>query len=427
MNSGKYRDFSFSVFSLFRRLLLTVVLIGVLCPAEGRKKRTRKAKNRSHISQRAHYKPAVVDLVNPESEEFQHFLLKLKELKKGNQEQVRMLILGDSHMQCEDFGNALAACMADSFGIPLAGRGFAFPYPLARSSHRSDLSFGPNEGWHGCRFTRNDSRCPWGLAGWTAYMDRDSALFSWKMNSRPFEEGDELLLFSPPSSARSHKVTMGDSAGNGQALVYDEQKNAFRGIIRHSGPRLFFGIQRLEQGQEFVLQGFLLNPVKPGLVFGISGTNGARLDHYLLNPDFQKHLREIRPDLVLISLGTNDAFSQPFGKEEVRDFLTRLLSRVKAAAPASAILLAGPPDHCLKKKRANPKTGEINEIFSGTAEALDFVFWNQQEAMGGKGSVFEWRRQKWACPDMVHFSPSGYRKQALLLYRSLEKYLNAKY
>ena len=123
----------------------------------------------------------------------------------------------------------------------------------------------------------------------------------------------------------------------------------------------------------------------------------------------------------MIYLGTNDGFARDFSPEGTRSFLQMLLSKIKAAVPETAILLAGPPDHSKNRRTSNPNTQKINEIFSETADQLDFTFWNQQEAMGGNRSIFGWRRNKWATADLVHFTPDGYRKQARLLGAAIKK------
>jgi lysophospholipase L1-like esterase len=424
LNSGKV-SIRFPFFISFW-LVLFGLLFGFCIEAQAKRKKRKWGNSKATQTIRTKQKPKIIPIENPESPEFQNFIKKINEIKKGKNEKARILILGDSHMQCEDFGAAFAGFLSDSLSIPMAGRGFAFPYPLARTSHRSDLWFGPNTGWHGCRFTKNGNQCDWGMAGWTAHLDKDSADFAWKMADRNFEEGDELLLFAPEHCAYTHRVIMFDSTGNQQILFYNQRKSAFHGKILKTSPKIFFQVERQEAGKEFVIQGFLIHPEKAGLVFGISGTNGARLDHYLQNPDFQKHLSEINPDLVVISLGTNDAFSHPFDKKEIRSFLTLLLARVKAASPNAAILLVGPPDHCLRKRKINPKTELVNEVFSQTADELDFIFWNQQKSMGGKGSIFYWRQQKWATTDLVHFTQPGYRKQAYLLFQALKPHFASK-
>jgi len=359
-------------------------------------------------------------LENADSPEFFHFLKKIKALQTGSVGQSQILIIGDSHMQCEDFGSALRNYFIDSLAIPYAGRGFAFPYPLAKTSQRSDMYFGSGVGWHGCRFTKTDNDCEWGLAGWTAHFDRDSTTFAWRMGHSEFKQGDGIQIFCPANHAYSYRLTMFDSTWQVQNMYYNPKTVSFEGVVLKNTPKLFFRLNRTSSGGEFVHQGFLLKPRAKGLVCGISGTNGARLDHYLQNRDFQNHLSQIKPDLIVLCLGTNDVYTRDFTSAGSRAFLNLLLSKIKAAAPETAILLVGPPDHCVGRNKVNPRTEHINKIFSETADELDFVFWNQQKAMGGKGSVFQWRRQGLATKDMVHFEPGGYKKQANLLGKAIK-------
>jgi lysophospholipase L1-like esterase len=380
-----------------------------------KKKQSRKKISKKQFNLAKATKIQFVELENPDSPEFVTFLKKLNGLKSESHNQARLFIIGDSHMQCEDFGAALRNYLIDTLKIPYAGRGFTFPYPLARTSQRSDMFFGPNQDWHGCRFTKVGNDCEWGMAGWTAHFNRDSTVFSWRMGHSEFVQGDDIQLFCPPKNAYAYRLLMYDSTGRNQSLFYNPKTFAFEGKVLRTTQKLFFDLKRNEPGAEFVHQGFLLKPQKSGFVCGISGTNGARLDHYLQSPDFQKHISQMNPDLVILCLGTNDVYANDFDVEGSRTFLYGLLSKIKAAVPTSAILLVGPPDHCIGRKKANPKTEKINKIFSETADELDFVFWNQQKAMGGKGSIFQWRRNKWATKDMVHFEPGGYKKQANLL------------
>ena len=359
--------------------------------------------------------PVVAPLQNADSPEFQRFLVKIKEMKSEKAGNVKVFIMGDSHMQCEDFGSSLKQYFSDSLAISYAGRGFAFPYSLARTTHRSDMIFGPNSGWAGCRFTKESNVCDWGLTGWTAHFEKDSTTFFWTNSKGDFVEGDEILVFCPDRCAYSYRLSMYDSSGTKQTMFYNPKKGAYEGRVLKTNQKLYFDLVRNSTGSDFVIQGLLRKPVKSGLICGISGTNGARIDHYLQNPDFQKHLTQLDPDLVIICLGTNEAFSTQFEPETGRSNISMLLSKIKIASPNTAVLLVGPPDHCIKKRKPNPKTEQLNLLFSQIADDLDFVFWNQQKSMGGKGSIFSWYRKGLATKDLVHFTPAGYKKQAFLL------------
>lgn len=365
-----------------------------------------------------------IALENDQSAEFVSFLKKIQQLKSGVQRQVNVLVVGDSHMQCEDFGLGFRNYLSDSLGVPIAGRGFVFPYPLAKTSHRSDMVFKPTLGWSGCRFTKDYARCDWGISGWVAQFSGDSTRFSWTLGKDWFLPGDEISLFCPPHSAYAYRIQMFDSLENRQSLFYNPAASAYQGKVLQASRKLFFDLKQNQPQQAMVIQGFLIKPVRPGVIWGLSGTNGARIDHYLQNPDFQKHLKRIDPQLIMICLGTNDAFFSPFQPEKVKGFLTELLARIKSACPDAAVLLVGPPDHCMNRKKPNPRTALVNQIFSETAEELDFVFWNQQMAMGGPSAIFAWRQRSWAMGDLVHFSPEGYRKLSALLGRSVERSLS---
>ena len=377
--------------------------------------RPRKSKKRIVKS---HFKPTGILFENSGSEEFSNFMLQLKELKKGKKQKPEILIIGDSHMQCEDFGSALTNYFKDSLEIPVAGRGFVFPYPLARTSHRSSMDFRPNKAWSGCRFTRESNQSDWGLAGWTAQCEQDSVWFDWKMNDRNFLQGDTVILFSPEKSFQDFEVFLEDSSGNKYSMSYQEQSSGYVVVLPKETKELRFHIVNLQGKNPFLLQGLVLRPGSNGLVVGMSGTNGARLDHYLQSPDFQRHLSVLKPSLVIISLGTNDAFSRNFSPDHTEEVLQQLLTRIKSSLPGVAILLAGPPDHCFRKGKVNPKTALVGQVFSKVAQQLDFSFWDQQKAMGGKGSIFAWRGKGLATKDMVHFTPAGYALQARLLGRS---------
>lgn len=358
-----------------------------------------------------------------DSDEFQRLLVSFRELQHSEKQTLSGLIVGDSHMQCEDFGIALRKYFQDSIHIPLAGKGFVFPYPLAKTSHRSDNHFWPAKDWHGCRFTKESNQCPWGIAGWTAHFSGDSTEFSWE-NGSNFFAGDSLILFCAEATTKSFQIQISTKIQEWNIVNYADKELGFKCLIREDCPRLNVKIIRTQKdSSEFVLQGIVHKAKKMGLSMGITGTNGARLDHYLLNPEFVRHLNVIKPDFLLISLGTNESFSQSFDPGQVKIFLSSFLVKVKAAVPHTAIVLMGPPDHRWKRK-SNPRILKINQVFNETAEQLGFVFWDQQKAMGGPGSVFLWRKKGLVTKDMVHFTPDGYKLQAQLLGRAIKHSLS---
>jgi len=399
--------------------LLFVILILLTGLAEGRPKKSRKRKKAVRMTR---FQPKTMAIEQADSPELKQFFQRLSSLKKGAGKE-SMLILGDSHNQCEDFGQALLEYLQDSVGIPSAGRNYAFPYPLARTGHRSNFRYeGNRKEWKGCRITNPNADCSWGICGWLASCPADTIRFSLKCRQGELASGDELGIFSPASSARSYQLFEENPEGL-RELPYVDSVSAYVSRLENPAETLKFKAVRKDSGGIFYHQGFSRKPAADGLSLGISGTNGARLDHYLLGPDFEKQLKVLQPGLILVALGTNDAFTSDFSPEKTREHLGKLLGRIRIALPGAAILLVGPPDHCRKRGRHNPNTEKINQLYSEMAESLELGFWNQQDAMGGPASFMAWRRKGLATADMVHFYSSGYQMQAKLLGRSIKQHL----
>ena len=398
---------------LMRYFLFFILVMGLLSAIPRRKSGKRKK------TARLIFKPRTMSLENAGSPEMLQFIEGVKYLsKQGGQEKI--LIIGDSHNQCEDFGNSLLTYLADSAGIPVSGRNFVFPYPLARTSHRSNMRFYcQKENWKGCRITSSSDSCSWGICGWVAHSTSDSLEFRWQSGQTSLKRNDEISLFCPAETASSYSLFICDSAGAKSELNYSDSKAGFCTRIQKDCNGISLKAIRKSPGASFMLQGIGRWPAGEGLSLGISGTNGARLDHYLQAPDLQKHISVLNPGLVILALGTNDAFVSDFHEDRLRENLGLLVARIRTANPKTAILLLGPPDHCRKKGKANPATKQVNLVYSQMADELDLVFFNQQTAMGGEGSVMAWRNKGLATADMVHFTPNGYSLQAKLLGRAL--------
>lgn len=400
------------------RIPFVFLLIFTALVVENPEARHRKSRKRKKAQKAIPVRPCTQALEMHGSAGLPDFFRRLASLRNGKGKE-SMLIIGDSHNQCEDFGQALLDYLRDSAGIPVSGRNYAFPYPMARTGHRSLIQYACNKKeWKGCRITNPNAACSWGISGWLASCPSDSFSFSLKCRNGELRAGDGLGVFSPKSSAGAYRLYARSKEGLSD-LPYQDSLSAYFSELKEDAESVQFVAVRTDSGGEFCHQGFARQPAAEGLSLGISGTNGARIDHYLLGPDFEKQLRVLHPGIIMIALGTNDAFTPDFSHEKTKEYLGMLLSRIRMVLPDVPVLLIGPPDHCRKKGRYNPNTEKINLIYSETAEELELGFWNQQAAMGGPGSIMAWRRKGLATPDLVHFFPGGYALQARLLGRSI--------
>lgn len=158
-------------------------------------------------------------------------------------------------------------------------------------------------------------------------------------------------------------------------------------------------------------QGFALSYY----AFGISGKT---IDYFSRSPNMQNHLKKYHPDLVIITLGTNDAFAR-LDYEKVLVHLDRLYSAVRSVSPVSSILFTVPPDTFFRNGVNNNYTPIVRQAIIDFCLKHSCAWWDLYGIMGGACSMNEWREQGLGSRDRIHFSANGYRYQGEMISRSI--------
>jgi lysophospholipase L1-like esterase len=148
-------------------------------------------------------------------------------------------------------------------------------------------------------------------------------------------------------------------------------------------------------------------------------------------------------DLALIAFGTNEGNDPRFNETAYRDTLNKALGNFRQVFPQTQCVLIGPGDRGIRvaksktakankgsknSKKAKPKSStpaanllkfsrihaQIGQIQTELAAQHGCLAWSMQEAMGGPGSAYTWARKSPAlmAPDLIHFTPAGYRELA---------------
>jgi lysophospholipase L1-like esterase len=167
--------------------------------------------------------------------------------------------------------------------------------------------------------------------------------------------------------------------------------------------------------------GMTLDRPEAGVVVDALGINGAQIFTPLRwnEAHFTEQLRHAAPDLVVVAYGTNEALEPGLADTEYERKLVDFLGRIARAAPTSSCLLLGPPDLARHTKgqddwRSLPRVSEIVALQRKVAEAAGCGFYDQQEAMGGAGSIVTWASEpeSRAQRDRVHLTRTGYAQVA---------------
>jgi len=149
---------------------------------------------------------------------------------------------------------------------------------------------------------------------------------------------------------------------------------------------------------------------------------GTKYSDYDDLAELDNQLIRERPDLVIISLGTNDAFSGS-SRTKFYEKIDHLVAKIKTLSPQAVILFTTPSD-ALKK---NPVTGVFTalpdleyvvSVIVKYANDHKMAYWNLHQIMGGSYSINTWFQRKLAAPDRIHFNGKGYNMFADWLFEA---------
>jgi lysophospholipase L1-like esterase len=157
-----------------------------------------------------------------------------------------------------------------------------------------------------------------------------------------------------------------------------------------------------------------------GIDYHYYGVSGKTIDYFLNSKDLRNDLANLKPHLIIVTLGTNDAFAQ-VSYEIAKSRLRRLVDIMKSSSPNSSILFTIPSDCFYKGNETNPYISNIRNAIIDYCNLDNCVYWDLYSIMGGKNSMKKWLNQGLTHADGVHFTNVGYLYQGDLIYSALMK------
>ncbi len=192
--------------------------------------------------------------------------------------------------------------------------------------------------------------------------------------------------------------------------------------------------------------GAILSNNKQGVMVHAIGNNGATCGTYLKVDRFAEQMKVLDPQLIIISLGTNEAFGNISG---VESNLHQLVTRLRTAMPKAQILLTTPME-CQKrvstkvaervkvgggrKRKASYKTvyktvtsyaansnvPRVRDIIMEYGRRHRIAVWDLYTIAGGAGASNKWVAAGLMNPnDHLHQLEAGYELQGQLLADAL--------
>jgi lysophospholipase L1-like esterase len=171
-------------------------------------------------------------------------------------------------------------------------------------------------------------------------------------------------------------------------------------------------------GNQATVFGINVTSFEPGVRYHSIGINGATYYNYANALLFSKQVAYLKPDLIIIGLGTNEA-QTPINKAYMKAQITAFVSHLKTETYAP-VLLYTPADSYLRGA-ANPNLITAAEAISEVVAEQNLALWDLYHISGAKGSALQWKTFGLMSKDGLHYNKKGYYTQAELLYDALLK------
>ena len=359
-----------------------------------------------------------------------------KAFELSNESPVSIVHIGDSHVQADINTSTIRELLQYDFGN--AGRGLVSPLKICGTNQPTDYVFQSSNSWKTVKLMNTSWMQTVGFTG-TSIRPASST----SELTIGTKDTDDYNPFSSTTIFHNGKLSIKE------VTDADGNKLDFRAIPSRDYTQIVLSSLATKINVKFAsagdltLYGASLSGERPGVFYHSIGNNGATFDSYNRIGSVGLGINPLHPNLVIISLGTNEAF----GRQDIARFkrsIDLLVSNVRQANPDALILLTTPMEcHCsvvTKKKvrvrrkgrkgyrtvtRTN-KTYAVNMNIAPLRKAiLDYgkangvAVYDWYDVAGGSGASTSWINSDLFAKDRVHHTHKGYNLEGRLIYDAI--------
>jgi len=328
--------------------------------------------------------------------------------------------IGDSHLQADISTGYVRSQMQFDYGD--AGRGLVVPLRLSRTNEPVDYFFKSDNSWAPLKFMSAHWPREMGFTG--VSLLPGSSYVSLNIGSRVT---DSFSTFSDISLLHSGHVTINSVVLDDNTRIDNPVVDYGTDVTKIILPRSVGNITiNFTPGSDFALNGAYLSGHRPGLFYNVIGNNGATYSSYNRISGMGKDVARLQPDLIIISLGTNEAFGR-FDLARMINSIDKLVRELRTNNPGFELLLVTPME-CQRRSggvysvNANVKSVRDAIMMYGKDNKIPVYDW--YSIAGGDGASTKWINEGLYGRDRIHHTVKGYKVQGFMLYDALTKALN---
>jgi len=353
---------------------------------------------------------------------------KLYDLKKNDKRTINILQIGDSHLQADFVTSVIRTTLQKEFGN--GGRGLVVPLRVAKTNEPFNYRSGSGFLWQSKRCVFPNQPLPIGIGGVTINTADSCADISiTTINDSTLNYGFNKVKLFYENDSTSYGFALLDSLGNRVSMFSPDTVDNYSFIATATLPsqtnKMTVKVTKMgEQQSRATIYGLLLENGNPGIIYHTVGVNGAQYQNYSEALHFSEQTKALNPDLIIISLGTNEAYGLNFKQDKFYADIQLLFNQLKQKNPNAGFLFVTPACS-YRRKKPNPRLPLAAKTIIRFATDNNLSCWDLQGTTGGDNSAPNWKKNHLLRPDGVHYSRAGYVLQGNLFCNAFLNAYNA--
>jgi LysM repeat protein/lysophospholipase L1-like esterase len=341
-------------------------------------------------------------------------------LQHASSKKVSVLHIGDSHVQADIYTGSLRKNVQSIFGS--GGRGLIFPYAAAGTNSSVNYKSTKTGFWTYSKNTQKDPVLPLGISGVTVRTQDRYAGFAFRFADGTIQASDRIVrIFAKKDTASFDlKISFSEKFAPVVLSLQPDGKDYAEIVLPEITQDLSFEVVKSSAAQNFLeLYGISLESVEDkGVVWHSTGINGASARSILKQNLFEEQLKQMKPDLVVIDLGTNDLLGKQFYANEIANNYGAILKKIKESLPDACVMIANAQEVVFNGRNV-PFFADFSAFTRELARENACLFYDYYNVSGGRYGMDKWYDLGLAQKDKIHLTREGYDFKGELFFRAL--------
>lgn len=360
-----------------------------------------------------------------------NFFEQLDKLITYGDGQINVLHFGGSHIQAGYWSGKIKSRMENIFPGLSGSLGFVFPFNIAKTNipfhYRSEFT----GHWDYSKNTENKPLFNPGAGGMVAHAnDTPATILIRKYDFNDINHSFNKITLFHDSSCNIYetKIVLPDNI-----KVLNKYTEPYKTVylLNNLADTLSFKIIQTDTLQDhFTFYGAYLENDNSGITYSGIGVNGASSSSYLKSDYFEEQICTMNPDLVIFSIGVNDAAGKNFNQRKYEENYSQIIEKIRKVNPGCMFIFTTNNDFYSYSGIHNQNDKAIYEAMKNLSAKYGGAVWDLFTVMGGSRSINIWRSKSLAKRDRIHFTKEGYELIGNLFFdaflKSYKEYISNK-